>query len=377
MIRIQCTDDFKSQLAVIKVLGVGGAGGNAINRMKEAGLRGVELIAANTDAQVLRENKADIRLQLGEGVMKGLGVGGDPVKGRQAAEESREQLREVLTGADMAFITGGMGGGTGTGGAPVVAQIARELGILTVGVVSRPFEFEGRLRATQAELGIKEMRSFVDTLLVIPNDRMFGVIGEDTSMREAFHKVDDVLRQAVQAITDLLTGVGDINLDLNDVRAIMAGAGEALIGIGEASGPDRALAAARQAVTSPLLENVSMDGAKGLIANVTGDKNMKLNEAKAAMDFIHHLASPEVKFKYGQAYDDAMGDRIKITVVATGFPAQRGRGLLKDRQALRNNGASRAAGPKVPFEPEARPTAAAAETWLRPAFLRLKARKLR
>ena len=381
MIRIQCTDDFKSNPATIKVVGVGGAGGNAINRMREAGLRGVELIAANTDAQVLRKNLADIRIQMGEALTRGLGVGGDPARGKAAAEESRELIREVLTGSDMVFFTAGMGGGTGTGGAPVVAAIARELGILTVGVVSRPFDFEGRLKSGLAENGIKEMRQYVDTLLVIPNDRIFGVIEDSTPSLEAYRRADDVLRQAVQAVTDLITTSGDINLDLADVRSIMGGAGEALIGIGEASGPNRALEAAKKAVTSPLLESLSIDGAKGMIVNVCGTKSLPLHEVREAMDHIHRMASPEVKFKFGQAYDETMGDGIKITVIATGFPAARRGGRVLSREAAaRANGAkpSRIAlRSPVPFEPEHRPAEDAAENWLKPAFLRLKAKKLK
>ncbi len=378
MVRIKCTEDFKEQPALIKVMGIGGAGGNAINRMVEAGVRGVELIAANTDAQDLRRNRAALRIQLGEVTTRGLGAGGNPAKGKQAALESKEHIREVLSGADMVFITAGMGGGTGTGGAPIVAQMAKEQGALTVGVVSRPFQFEGRIRANQAEAGIKELRGFVDTLLIIPNDRLFSVIDEKTTSHEAFRRADDVLRQAIQSISDLITTSGDINVDFADIKAIMSNAGEALMGIGEAAGPNRALEAAKLAVRSPLLENVVMDGARRVIVNITGNKNnMTLAEIKAAMEFIHHAASSEANVKHGQSYDEKMDDRVRVTVIATGFPPRKARTpsevVVKPKSAW-----GRAEGPPQD-EPEARPPAGAftPEEWLRPAFLRLKPKKLK
>jgi len=375
MIRIKCTEDFRELRATIKVVGLGGAGGNAINRMAESGLRDVELVAANTDAQDLRRNKASLRLQLGENLTKGLGVGGDPAKGRMAALESKDPLREVVEGADLVFITAGMGGGTGTGAAPVVAQLSKDAGALTIGVVSRPFEFEGRIRATQAEEGIREMRQHVDTLLVIPNDSLFGVIEEHTSSADAFRKADDVLRQAVQSISDVITRPGDINMDLNDIKAIMANAGEAHMGIGEGTGPHRAMDAARQAIRSPLLENVSIEGAKGMIVNVVGDHNLKLAEIKEAMDFIGHKVSPEAKIKFGQAYDDTMGGKIQITVIATGFPSKRAAWTPR-RPSLEREGMGPLGGDD--FRPPVRPVETeAAEDWNRPAFLHWKVKKLR
>jgi cell division protein FtsZ len=370
-IRIKCTDDFKEQPAVLKIVGVGGAGGNAVNRMVEAGLRGVELIAANTDAQVLRHNKAGLRVQLGEGTTRGLGAGGNPERGKQAALESKEQIREIVSGADMVFITAGMGGGTGTGGAPVVGQIAKESGALTVGVVSRPFEFEGRMRANQAEAGIQELRKAVDTLLIIPNDRLFDVIDDKTTSQEAFRRADDVLRQAIQAISDLITTAGDINVDFADIKSILSNAGEALMGIGEKSGPGRALEAAKQAIRSPLLENVVIDGAQRLIVNITGSKdNMTLAEIKEAMEFIHRSAGPEANVKHGQAYDEELDDKIKVTVVAAGFPARKIR-RVSTRLAL---GRDAAEGGRADGKPA---QAGYGDDWMRPAFLNAKPKKLK
>lgn len=377
MARVKITEDFKELRAVIKVIGLGGAGGNAINRMAEAGIRDVELIAANTDAQDLRRNKAPVRIQVGENLTRGLGVGGDPGKGRLAGLESRDQLREVLTGSDLVFITAGMGGGTGTGVAPIAAQVAKELNALTIGVVTRPFQFEGRVRAGQAEAGIKELRAHVDTLLVIPNDRLFGVVEDDTPSDDAFRRVDDVLRQAIQSISDVITTAGDINMDLNDIKAIMTDAGEALMGVGEAEGPRRAVEAARQAVTSPLLENVSIDGAKGLIVNVVGSRQLALSDIREAMEFINRAASPEAKIKFGQAYDDSLGGRLRVTVIATGFPARK-KGLAP-REAFPRPGSLRplsSIARDAGGAPEAAPPSSP-EDWLKPAFLRWKVRKLR
>lgn len=378
--KIQISEDFRESRAVIKVIGVGGAGGNAVNRMSEAGLQGVELIAANSDAQDLRRSLAEVRIQIGETLTKGLGVGGDPAKGRAAALESEEQLREVLTGADMVFVTSGMGGGTGTGGAPVAARLAKELGALTVGVVTRPFRFEGLLRENLAEAGIQELRKSVDTLLVIPNDRLFDVVENTTPSEEAFKRADDVLRKAVQSISDVITTPGTINMDLNDLRAIMKDAGEAIIGLGEAAGANRALRAAKEAVTSPLLENVNITGAKGLIVNVTGRKStLTLSELDEVMGHIGAQVSPEAKVKMGKAYDESLGEAIRITVIATGFPPQRGgRGLL--RAGLRSGLlAARYMPPGAGPRPEARPPGMVAthEDWVKPAFLRLKTRKLK
>jgi cell division protein FtsZ len=325
MVQIKFSEDFNEQPASIKIIGLGGAGGNAVNRMIEAGLSHVEFITANTDSQALRRNKAPVRLQLGERITKGLGVGGNPVLGRQATEESRDRLLEIMTGADMVFITAGMGGGTGTGSAPVVAQIAKSLNPapLVVGVVTRPFDFEGMVRKNQADQGIEELRNHVDTMLAIPNDRLFEIIDENTTSIEAFRVADNVLRQAVQAITDVITRHGLINVDFADVRSIMSGAGEALMGMGEARGAGRALDAAKTAIQSPLLENVTIDGAKGLLVNISGNKSITLFEVKTAMDFIKNAASSDAHVFYGQVFDDGLEDRFMVTVIATGFPPAR------------------------------------------------------
>jgi cell division protein FtsZ len=325
MVQIKFSDDFSEQPARIKVIGLGGGGGNAVNRMIEAKLSHVEFIAANTDSQALRRNLAPVRLQLGESITKGLGVGGNPSLGRRAAEESRPRLQEVLTGADMIFVTAGMGGGTGTGSAPVVAEIAKSLNPapLVVGVVTKPFEFEGLVRKTQADQGLDELRAHVDTLLAIPNERLFEIIDETTTSLEAFRVADNVLRQAVQAITDVITRHGLINVDFADVRAIMRHAGEALMGMGESRGKDRALEAAKQALRSPLLENLSVDGAKGLLVNISGNKTITLFEVKNAMDYIKNAASQDAHVFYGQVFDEGLEDRFLVTVIATGFPPAR------------------------------------------------------
>ncbi|MFI5347983.1 MAG: cell division protein FtsZ [Elusimicrobiota bacterium] len=380
--RIQLTDDFDEKRAVIKVLGVGGAGCNAVKRMVEADLAGVELIAANTDAQVLRLSQAHSCIQLGETTTKGLGVGGDAAKGRVAALESEEYLRDALKGADMVFVTTGMGGGTGTGGGPVVARLAKELGALTVGIVTRPFEFEGLRRASIAEQGIQEMRQSVDTLIVIPNQRLFDVIDQNTTHDQAFRMADDVLRRAVQSISALITVPGEVNVDMNDLRAIMTNSGEALIGIGEASGPERALSAAREAMTSPLLENVVIDGAKGLIVNIAGSQRgpaaVKTMEIEEIMATIHGTVSPDVNMKMGQVYDERLGETVRVTVIATGFPSRRSRGL--QRASAARAGGLGGRGAAVADEPsDAKLLASLNESdrWTKPAFLRLKVRKLR
>lgn len=372
MVQIKFSEDFHEQPANLKVIGLGGAGGNAVNRMIEAGLSHVEFMTANTDSQALRRNLAPVRLQLGEKITKGLGVGGNPALGRQAAEESRERLREVLLGADMVFVTAGMGGGTGTGSAPVVAEIAKSLDPqpLVVGVVTRPFEFEGLVRKNQADHGIEELRRHVDTLLAIPNDRLFDIIDERTTSLEAFREADNVLRQGVQAITDIITRHGLINVDFADVRTIMAGAGEALMGVGEGFGPDRALEAAKRAIQSPLLENVTIDGAKGLLINISGNRHVTLFEVKSAMDFIKNAARPDAHVFYGQVFDDSLEDRFLVTVVATGFPPARrrvaGRGREAETAVSGRRGVSRAL----------HPTEVSAEQLRRPAYLRWKLRKL-
>ena len=375
--KIEISEEFKDTRAVIKVIGVGGAGGNAVNRMVEAGLRGVELIAANSDAQDLRRSLAEVRIQLGETTTQGLGVGGDPAKGRAAAVESEAQLREALAGANMVFVTAGMGGGTGTGGAPVAARVAKEAGALTIGVVTRPFRFEGLQRANLAENGIQELRQNVDTILVIPNDRLFDVVDNNTPSDEAFRKADDVLRKAVQSISDLITTAGTINMDLNDLRAVMKDQGEALIGMGEAEGGNRAVRAAKDAVTSPLLENVNITGAKGLIVNITGRKStLTLNELDEVMKYIQPQVSAEARVKVGKAFDESMGDVIRITVIATGFPPQRG-GRRQNRTGLRAGDlAARYAGQVPGAVPDSRPPSTP-EEWTKPAFMRIKTRKLK
>ncbi len=376
--KIQVLEDVHETRAVIKAIGVGGAGGNAINRMAEAGIKSVELIAANSDAQDLRRSLAHIRVQIGEKLTKGLGVGGDSARGRLAMEESAEQIREILQGSDLVFITAGMGGGTGTGGAPLVSQIARELGALTVGVVTRPFAFEKLNRANLAEQGIQEMRKNVDTLLVIPNQRLLDISDSETTAESAFRLADDVLRKAIQSISDVITMPGNINMDLNDMRAIMKDAGEALIGMGEASGAGRAAAAAKAAVHSPLLENVVMDGAKGLIVNITGRKDgLKLAEMEEAMDLITGAASPDAKIKMGKAYDDSLGDSIRITVIATGFPVKRNpRHFFKANHFQDDSNESALSGKKKGAF-EISKSQDSLDDLSKPAFLRLKTRKLK
>lgn len=371
--RIQLAEELEEKRAVIKIFGVGGAGCNAIDRMVEAGLEGVELLAANSDAQVLRKCKAHDCIQLGEG---GLGVGGDPEKGRQSALESEGRLREALHRADMVFVTTGMGGGTGTGGAPVVARLAKELGALTVGVVTRPFGFEGFRRSAVADAGIQEMRQSVDTLLVIPNERIFDLIDPNTAHEQAFRMVDDVLRKSVQSISDLITVPGMINLDMNDLRAIMKDAGEALIGMGEASGSGRALQAAREAMSSPLLENVVMDGAKGLIVNIAGSRaGLKTSEIQEVMAAIQGSASPEVKLKMGNVYDETLGDRIRVIVIATGFPSRRAARAF--RAAARPGPGRPAPGLAEKTDAQLLQGMSESDRWTKPAYLRMKVRKLR
>ncbi|MEK7389081.1 MAG: cell division protein FtsZ [Elusimicrobiota bacterium] len=376
--RIQLAEDLDEKRTVIKVVGVGGAGCNAINRMVEAGLAGVELAAANSDAQVLRKCQAHVCIQLGEQLARGLGVGGDSAKGRAAALESEGQLREVLQGADMVFVTTGMGGGTGTGGGPVVARLAKELGALTVGIVTKPFEFEGLRRAAVAEQGIQDMRQSVDTLLVIPNQRLFDVIDPDTPHDNAFRVADDVLRKSVQSISDLITVPGLINLDMNDLRAVMKDAGEALIGIGEASGPGRAMSAAREAMSSPLLENVVIDGAKGLIVNIAGRQaTLKTSEIEEIVATIQGTASPEVNFKMGNVYNESLGELIRVTVIATGFPSRRSaRGALR-APGSRSLPGARPAASREPSDAQLLKNLNESDRWTKPAYLRMKVRKLR
>ncbi|MEA0554344.1 cell division protein FtsZ [Lysinibacillus irui] len=311
-------DTSVDELAVIKVIGVGGGGNNAVNRMIEHGVQGVDFIAVNTDAQALNLSKAEVKLQIGAKLTRGLGAGANPEVGKKAAEESREQLEEVLRGADMVFVTAGMGGGTGTGAAPVIAQIARELGALTVGVVTRPFTFEGRKRQTQAIGGIGGMKESVDTLIVIPNDKLLQIVDKSTPMLEAFREADNVLRQGVQGISDLIATPGLINLDFADVKTIMSNKGSALMGIGIATGENRASEAAKKAISSPLLES-SIDGAKGVLMNITGGSNLSLFEVQEAADIVASASDEEVNMIFGSVINENLKDEIIVTVIATGF----------------------------------------------------------
>jgi len=313
-----------SYLAVIKVVGVGGGGVNAVNRMVEAGVRGVEFIALNTDAQALLMSDADVKLDLGREVTRGLGAGANPEVGRAAAEAHREELEEVLKGADMVFITAGEGGGTGTGGAPVVAEVARNLGALTVGVVTRPFGFEGRRRAINAEEGIQALREAVDTLIIIPNDRLLDVGDPSAPITETFRLADEVLMNGVAGITDLITTPGLINVDFADVKTIMANAGSAVMGIGRATGENRAEQAAQRAINSPMLET-SMDGAKGVLLSIAGPSSMTLHEATSAAQVVADHADPEAEIIFGAIIDDDLGEEMKVTVIAAGFDKGRAR----------------------------------------------------
>ncbi len=308
----------QNYLAIIKVVGVGGGGVNAVNRMIEAGLRGVEFIAVNTDAQALLMSDADVKLDIGRDLTRGLGAGADPDKGRQAAEDHAEDIEDALKGADMVFVTAGEGGGTGTGGAPVVARIARALGALTIGVVTRPFSFEGKRRAVQAEQGIVGLREEVDTLIVIPNDKLLQMIDHQIAILDAFKQADQVLMQGVSGITDLITTPGLINLDFADVKAVMSNAGSALMGIGSARGEDRARAAAETAVSSPLLE-ASIEGAHGVLLSIAGGSDLGLFEVSAAANLIQGAAHEDANIIFGTVIDDALGDEVRVTVIAAGF----------------------------------------------------------
>ena len=308
----------QNYIAVIKVVGIGGGGVNAVNRMIDAGLKGVEFIAINTDAQALLMSDADVKLDIGRQLTRGLGAGSDPEIGRLAAEEHRDEIEEVLKGADMVFITAGKGGGTGTGGAPVVAEIAKAVGALTIGVVTRPFGFEGRRRAVQADQGIQKLKEKVDTLIVIPNDRLLAVSSNKTTMVGAFKMADEVLLHGVQGITELITTPGLINTDFADVKMIMSNAGTAIMGIGSASGDGRATAAAKMAVTSPLLE-ASIEGARGILLNIAGGPDLGLFEVNEAAEIIHSAAHPDANIIFGQVVDEGMGDEVRVTVIAAGF----------------------------------------------------------
>jgi cell division protein FtsZ len=308
----------QNYLAVIKVVGIGGGGVNAVNRMIEAGLKGVEFVAVNTDAQALLMSEADVKLDIGRETTRGLGSGSDPEIGRRAAEEHRAEIEEILKGADMVFVTAGEGGGTGTGGAPVVAGVSRELGALTIGVVTRPFSFEGRRRANQAEGGIQELKGGVDTLIIVPNDRLLQISDDETSMLDAFRIADQVLYQGVEGITALITTPGLINLDFADVRTVLHDAGSALMGVGGGTGENRAEEAARAAISSPLLE-ASIEGAKGLLLSIAGGSDLTLHEVHRSAEAITRAAHPDANIIFGAVIDDALGEEVRVTVIAAGF----------------------------------------------------------
>ena len=317
-----------SEFANIKVIGVGGGGSNAVNRMIDSGLQGVDFLVANTETQALDNSKADIKIQLGEKLTKGLGAGANPQVGEEAAQESSEEITKALSGSDMVFVTAGMGGGTGTGAAPIVAECAREMGALTVGVVTKPFTFEGKRRKNQADKGIEMLTSKVDTIIVIPNDKLLQVVDKKTPLNEAFRTADDVLRQGIKGISDLITVPGLINLDFADVKTIMTNQGEALMGIGIGEGENRAVDAAKMAINSPLLET-SIEGAKGILLNITGSGDLSLFEINEAAEIISEAADPEANIIFGSVIDENLGDRVQITVVATGFGAQPKTGAVK------------------------------------------------
>ncbi|HTN55203.1 MAG TPA: cell division protein FtsZ [Microbacterium sp.] len=327
----------QNYLAVIKVVGVGGGGVNAVNRMIDLGLRGVEFIAVNTDAQALLMSDADVKLDVGRELTRGLGAGADPEVGRRAAEDHAEEIEQALTGADMVFVTAGEGGGTGTGGAPVVARIAKSIGALTIGVVTKPFSFEGRRRQSQAEAGVAKLKEEVDTLIVVPNDRLLEISDRGISMIEAFATADQVLLAGVQGITDLITTPGLINLDFADVKSVMQGAGSALMGIGSARGADRAIKAAELAVESPLLE-ASIEGAHGVLLSIQGGSNLGIFEIHDAADLVKEAAHPEANIIFGTVIDDTLGDEVRVTVIAAGFdggsPSTRLEPMVVERPAV-------------------------------------------
>lgn len=308
--------------ANIKVVGIGGGGGNAINRMIETGIEGVEFIAVNTDLQALNSNDAETKLQIGNQLTKGLGSGGRPDIGREAALEDTEKFVEILEGADMAFLTAGLGGGTGTGATPIIANLASEMDILAIAIVTLPFEFEGKIRARQAQEGLTELKSAVDTVISIPNERLLQTVNLDTSIQDAFKMADDILRQAVQGISDLITKPGIINLDFADVKSIMKGMGMAFMGTGLASGENRAVDAAQKAISSPLLIDTTIEGAQGVLINITGGKDITLHEVSKASQLIHELAHPEANIIFGTVVDESMKEMVKVTVIATGFDQQ-------------------------------------------------------
>jgi len=348
----------QNYLAVIKVVGVGGGGVNAVNRMIELGLRGVEFIAVNTDAQALLMSDADVKLDVGRELTRGLGAGADPEVGRRAAEDHAEEIEEALAGADMVFVTAGEGGGTGTGGAPVVARIAKSIGALTIGVVTKPFSFEGRRRQSQAEAGVAKLKEEVDTLIVVPNDRLLEISDRGISMIEAFATADQVLLAGVQGITDLITTPGLINLDFADVKSVMQGAGSALMGIGSARGADRAIKAAELAVESPLLE-ASIEGAHGVLLSIQGGSNLGIFEINDAAQLVKEAAHPEANIIFGTVIDDTLGDEVRVTVIAAGFDGGEPQARIEPIAVQRP--AATPVVPSVPADEAAREIAADAE----------------
>ncbi|MEC2053703.1 cell division protein FtsZ [Peribacillus psychrosaccharolyticus] len=374
-------DSNLDSLATIKVIGVGGGGNNAVNRMIEHGVQGVEFISVNTDAQALNLSKAEIKMQIGGKLTRGLGAGANPEVGKKAAEESKEQIEEALKGSDMVFVTAGMGGGTGTGAAPVIAQIAKEIGALTVGVVTRPFTFEGRKRATSAQGGISAMKEAVDTLIVIPNDRLLEIVDKSTPMLEAFREADNVLRQGVQGISDLIAVPGLINLDFADVKTIMSNKGSALMGIGISSGENRAAEAAKKAISSPLLET-SIDGAQGVLMNITGGTNLSLFEVQEAADIVAIASDQDVNMIFGSVINENLKDEIVVTVIATGFneteaprPAQTSRPSYGQPRPTAAPGIKRETKREEPVEQPTKNMNQADEALDIPAFLRNRNRR--
>jgi len=359
-------------VANIKVIGVGGGGGNAVNRMIKAGLRGIEFITVNTDAQALYHSEAPTKINIGKATTRGLGAGSDPNIGKQAAEESTEELREAMDGADMVFITCGLGGGTGTGASPVIANIAKELGILTVAVVTKPFSFEGQRRRSQSDEGFENLRNKVDTLITIPNDKILSIIDKKTPLNDAFAVVDDVLRQGVQGIADLITVHGMINVDFADVKAVMENAGSALMGIGYGTGESRASEAARAAIESPLLE-LSIDGAKGVLFNITGGNDLSMFEVDEAAKVITEAADPEANIIFGAVLNDSYTGEIKITVVATGFDYhQSDSGIVRPRSVFGSAGSSMSAGSHASNDSSSMPIKQTDNELDIPAFIRQK-----
>ncbi|HLS63264.1 MAG TPA: cell division protein FtsZ [Ruania sp.] len=344
----------QNYLAVIKVVGIGGGGVNAVNRMIEVGLKGVEFIAINTDAQALLMSDADVKLDVGRELTRGLGAGADPEVGKKAAEDHAEEIEEVIRGADMVFVTAGEGGGTGTGGAPVVAKIARSLGALTIGVVTRPFTFEGRRRGVQADAGIDALRAEVDTLITIPNDRLLSISDRNVSVLDAFKSADQVLLSGVQGITDLITTPGLINLDFADVKSVMQGAGSALMGIGSARGDDRAVQASELAISSPLLE-ASIDGAHGVLLSIQGGSDLGLFEIHEAARLVQEAAHPEANIIFGAVIDDALGDEVRVTVIAAGFDSGAPQSSARPEPAARATPPAQGAPAAAPAVPPAQP----------------------